>query len=80
MIGTYVAPGSIGSTNVDFGYRVEVSQKFPYPGKRQLRGQNALHEADAAGAEVDDTRLQLVEAARSALADYFLVGQATTVN
>jgi outer membrane protein, heavy metal efflux system len=80
MLGTYVAPGSVGSPNVEFGYRIEVSQKFPYPGKRQLRGQNALHAADAAGAEVDDARLQLVDAARMALADYFLVGQAIAVN
>jgi cobalt-zinc-cadmium efflux system outer membrane protein len=78
-VGGYVGPGSIGSPNVDFAYRVEVSQAFPYPGKRQLKGENALREADAAGADVENTRLQLVEAARSALADYFLVTQATDV-
>jgi len=78
-VGGYIGPGSIGSNNVDFAYRVEVSQVFPYPGKRQLRGENALHEADAAAAEVEDARLQLVEAARSALADYFLAGHAATV-
>ncbi|MFO0809029.1 MAG: TolC family protein [Gemmataceae bacterium] len=78
-VGGFVGPGSIGSPNVDFAYRIEVSQAVPYCGKRELRGQNALREANAAGAEVEDTRLQLIEAARSAFADYFLVGRATEV-
>jgi outer membrane protein TolC len=64
---------------VDFAYRVEASQAFPYPGKRDLRGRNALHEANAAGADLEDVRLQLVEAARAALADYYLAGRATEV-
>src|SRR5437868_2089531 len=38
MFGTMIAPASIGSNNVDFGYRVEISQKLPWPGKRELRG------------------------------------------
>ena len=47
MFGTTVAPASIGSRDVEFGYRLEVSQKFPFPGKLPLRGQNALAEASA---------------------------------
>ncbi len=35
-------PSSIGSRNVDFAYRFEASQRIPYPGKRALRGQNAV--------------------------------------
>ncbi|HET6572918.1 MAG TPA: TolC family protein, partial [Fimbriiglobus sp.] len=79
-VGGFVGPGSFGTRAVDFAYRAEVSQAFPFPGKRQLRGQGALHEAAAAGADLQDTRLQLAEAARSAFAEYFLAARATEVN
>jgi cobalt-zinc-cadmium efflux system outer membrane protein len=80
MVGAMVAPASIGSDDVEFGYRVEVSQKYPFPGKLRLRGQNAQAEASAAGHDVEDMRLQLVESARGALADYYLAARALTVN
>jgi outer membrane protein TolC len=80
MFGTTVAPASIGSSNVDFGYRLELSQKYPFPGKLKLRGENAEAEANAAGNDVDDTRLQLVEAAKIAFYDYYLVQRAIAVN
>lgn len=73
-------PSSIGSRNVDFAYRFEASQKIPYPGKRALRGQNALAESRAAGSDFADTRLQLIESARMAFYDYFLVERALEVN
>ena len=76
-----MAPATIDSRNVqDFGYRVEVSQKFPWCGKRALRGQGALAEASAARSDVEDMRLQLIEGARLAFYDYYLVGRALAVN
>lgn len=75
-----LSPASIGSNDVDFAYRLEVSQRYPFPGKRGLRGQNALAEASAAGNDVQDMRLQLVEAARTAFYDYYLVQRALAVN
>jgi outer membrane protein TolC len=80
MLGTTVAPGSIGSPEVEFGYRFEISQKYPFPGKLALRGQNAQAEASAASHDLDDTRLQLAESARVAYYDYYLVGRALVVN
>jgi outer membrane protein TolC len=80
MLGTMFAPASIGSNTLDFGYRVEVSQRFPFPGKRGLRGEGALADAQAAGLDVDDIRLQLAESARMAFYDYYLVHRAITVN
>lgn len=73
------APGSIGSPNVDYAARVEVSQKFLYPGKRGLKGAVVRAEAFAAGADVDEARLELMEAAASALADYYLATKAQDV-
>jgi outer membrane protein TolC len=77
-----VGPGTIApdDSSVEFAYRLEVSQKLPFPGKLRLRGENALAEASAAGQDVDDMRLQLVESARMAFYDYYLVDRALEVN
>jgi outer membrane protein TolC len=82
MFEATVGPGTIkpDDPGVEFAYRLEVSQKLPYPGKRQLRGQNALAEASAAGHDVEDTKLQLAQSARDAFFDYYLVGRALAVN
>jgi cobalt-zinc-cadmium efflux system outer membrane protein len=80
MLTAWFGPGSIGSRDVGFAYRLELSQKYPFPGKRSVRGQGALAEASAAGRDVDDMRLQLVEMARSAFAAYFLAERALEVN
>lgn len=73
------APGSAGATHASYAARVEVAQKLLYPGKRGLKGNVAQADAQAAVEDVEDTRLQLIEAARSALADYYLAVKATTV-
>lgn len=80
QFGATMAPASFGSREVDAGYSLEISQKFPWWGKLRLRGENALAEASAAGNELKDTRLQLIEAAKSAFYDYYLVYRAIAVN
>jgi outer membrane protein TolC len=80
MFGATLAPGSIGSSNVSFGYRLEVSQKYPWPGKRGLKGVAATAEANAAANDYEDTRVQLIESARHAFAEYYLVDRALEVN
>jgi outer membrane protein, heavy metal efflux system len=78
-VGFSTAPGSAGSSNVNYAARVEVAQKLLYPGKRGLKGSAVQAEALAAAEDVEDARLQLIESARSALADYYLAVKATTV-
>ncbi len=80
MIGATLGPASFGSKDVDGAYRLEVAQKLPFPGKLGLRGQSALAEAAAAGHDVADMRLRLVEAAQQAFYDYYLVERAIVVN
>ncbi len=80
MFGATIGPASIGSNDVDFAYRFEISQKIPFCGKRGLRGQSALAEAAAAGNEVEDMRLQLIESTKNSFYEYYLVGRAITVN
>ncbi len=77
---TWAAPASLGSNKVNDSARFEVSQKFPFPGKRSLRGAAALADAAAAGGDLEDTKLQLVESARVAFADYYLAERALEVN
>src|SRR5438445_186327 len=63
-----------------FAYRLEISQKYPWPGKRQLRGENAMMVAAAAANDIDSMRLQLIDAARNAFYDYYLAERALEVN
>jgi outer membrane protein TolC len=82
MLAATVGPGTISPDDqgIEFAYRLEISQKLPFPGKLRLRGDIAQAEASAAGRDVDDMRLQLVESARSAFYDYYLVDRALEVN
>jgi outer membrane protein TolC len=80
MLGAMFAPSSFGSSSVESGYRIEVSQKIPFPGKLRLRGQGALAEADAAQSDIEDMRIQLIESARLAFFEYYLVDRAIAVN
>ena len=80
ILGATGSPRIFGSHEMDSGYRVELSQKVPWPGKLRLRGENAAAEARAAGHDVDDTRLQLIESAKDAFVDYYLAGRGLTVN
>ncbi|MFN4260642.1 MAG: TolC family protein [Gemmataceae bacterium] len=54
-------------------FRWQCVQKFPWPGKRGLRGAIATAESDAAFQDIGEVRLHLVEAIRHAYADYWLV-------
>ena len=80
MLGVTGSPRVFGSHEMDGGYRVELSQKYPWPGKRCLRGQNAAAECRAAGQDVEDMRLQLAQTAREAFADYYLAGRGLAVS
>ncbi len=53
------APLSVASSEVDYGQIVDLSVPLPFPGKRRLRGEVALAEADAARYEVDRVRLRV---------------------
>ena len=55
-----------GYTNSDFAYiGVGASQEIPYPGKLRLRGQAAERDADTKQAEIEVTRVGIVDAVKS---------------
>jgi outer membrane protein TolC len=72
MFGYMLGPGSWGSDEVDDAYTLEASQKLPWPGKRQLRGDIARAQANAAYFEVGEERLRVAQATRTAYYQYFL--------
>jgi cobalt-zinc-cadmium efflux system outer membrane protein len=72
MFGYMLGPGSWGSDDVNDAYTVEASQKLPWPGKRQLRGNIARAEANAAYFDVGEQRLRIAEATRLAYYEYYL--------
>ncbi|MFO0849941.1 MAG: TolC family protein [Gemmataceae bacterium] len=80
VFSSWVAPASLGSNKVNDSARFEVSQKFSLFGKRAQRGEVAQAQATAAGHDLEDTKLQLVESAKTAYADYFLAERALEVN
>jgi outer membrane protein TolC len=82
MFAGTIGPGTFAPDDrgVEFAYRLELSQTYPWPGKLRLRGQNARALASAAAGDVGDMQLQLVESARRAFYDYYLVDRGLAVN
>jgi len=75
-----LAPASIGSSSVDTGQRVALSQALPFPGKRALRGEIALAEAEAAARDHAAVRLRLATLASLLFDAYYLSARQLAVN
>lgn len=81
MLQTMFAPGSFaGNSPVQSSYYVGFAQKIPWHGKRELRGEMALWEANAAAWDTHETRLRLTLATQVAYFDYYLVFQEQSLN
>jgi len=74
------APLSIGSDNVRYGQRIQLTQRFPYPGRLGLRGEIARAEAEAAGYDYQAMRLQLATMASLLFDDYYFVQRSLEIN
>ena len=74
------APRSIGADDVRFGEVISVTQRFPFPGKRGLRGLVALAEAKAAHHNYEATRLNLALMASTLFDDFYVVVRSLEVN
>ena len=73
MFQSMFAPASwSGASNVQGSYYFGIAQKLPWAGKRELRGNQANWEANAASFDVGEAQLRLAEAARMAFFDYYI--------
>ncbi|MFP8876728.1 MAG: TolC family protein [Myxococcota bacterium] len=75
-----VAPWSFGSSSADDAYRIDLSQKLPFPGKLALRGQAALAEAEAAQRDFEAVRLRLATIASLLYDDYYFLARSIEIN
>jgi len=80
MLAYHIAPRTAGADGMDFGQKLTLSQRLPWPGKRDLRGEVARFEADAAFESIEQARLKLTEAAQAAYADWYFVHAAIRIN
>jgi outer membrane protein, heavy metal efflux system len=75
-----IAPATIGDPRTDFGQKLELSQKIPWPGTLRLRGEAARYEADAAREEITNVRLKLINAATTLAGRWYFVHAAIRIN
>jgi len=80
MLQFMLAPASLGSAQVEPAYAIQASQKLPWYGKRDARGQAATAEANAAYFDAEESRLRLREATRLVFLEYYLVQRNLELN
>ena len=80
MLSYAAAPQSLADRAMRDGHEVELSQRFPWPGKLRLRGQMAEHEAYAAAHDLHTARLRLAHETRRAFYDYYFAHRAIEIN
>lgn len=71
MLGSTVAPASLASNQVNPAYVLEVSQKFPWRGKRSLRGSVATSEAGVASHDYETSVQKLTEIVELEFWEYY---------
>jgi outer membrane protein TolC len=80
MLDYELAPASLGSSSVDAGHAVALTQAIPFPGKLALRGEIALAEAEAAAGDHHAVRLRLALLASLLFDQAHLVERKLAVN
>lgn len=80
MLGANVGPGSWGSSQVKSAYMLMLSQKIPWPGKRQLQADIAGSKADEEASQIEMIQLELAEMAKLAFYDYYAAYRELALN
>ncbi len=80
MLSYSIAPQSVGADDMDFGQKLSLSQRLLWPGKRDLHGDVARAESDAAFVGIEQARLKLTETTKAAYADWYFVHAAIRIN
>jgi outer membrane protein TolC len=80
MLEAGLAPLSLGVSDVEVGYEVELQQRFPFPGKRGLRAAVAAAEARAQHGDYEAARLDTALMASMLFDDYWAAERALEIN
>ncbi len=81
MLETMTAPASLSANSpIQSSYSIGLTQKVPWHGKRALRGEMALWEANAAAWDASEVQLRLGLAASLAYYDYYLTQREREIN
>ena len=80
MLSYTMAPQTIDNSRTEYGQRIEISQKLPWPGKRHLRNETANHKANATNQAINSLYLKLSAIAKSFYADWYYIHQAININ
>ena len=80
MLDGMLAPRSFGSSSVDAGYRVGITQQISILGQRGLRRRAARAEGEAAAYDFETARLDLLHEVREAYFDYYRVCRGQEIN
>lgn len=75
-----LAPETANLPGKDFGQKIMLSQKLPWPGKRELAARNWQLQTAAKRRQLDSTRVRLASEAADAYADWYLAHAAQTIN
>jgi len=74
------APETRNQQGADFGQNIQLSQRFPWPGKLSLRGDGARIKAQAAQENIELLQLRLIEVATHSFANWFYIHEALRIN
>ncbi len=80
MLSYSFAPETRNAQGQDFGQKIQLSQKLPWPGKLELRGDNARFEAQASRENIGLLQLQLIEVTAHSFADWYYFHEALRIN
>lgn len=80
MMGVGLFPATVGASGSDFSYKLDFSQRIPYPGKLELKGNEAMAEAVAALGDFSSAKLELVRMVKTAYLELYFAHRAIEIN
>lgn len=80
MFSYTMAPQTLEDSRTNYGQRIEISQKLPWPGKLDLRRKTASHKADAINQNIQALRQKLSIVTNELFIDWYFIHQAITIN
>ncbi len=80
MLSYRLAPLTPFNADTDFGHKITVSQRWPWPGKLALQRDIAQNMASAERHRVEQVRLQLIEATQLAFTHWYFIHAAIVIN